>query len=331
MAKYKTYNYAQMGMMPVSLENQRRPGTLEFAIHELVKRRIDTSIFDRTYPNDATGCPAYDPKIWLQVIWLAYARGLLSSRKIEPAWRENSIVMALACEMVPDHSTIAAFIASMKDEVVSIFRAILLVCAEQDWLGGTHLALDGFKLPSNAAKEWSGTFDDLKPKKETLEAQVRGLLEEPEIAEKAGESACAEAYRAAQHKAHEQCKRLEKQAARIEAFWAANAPKRGKRGTARQSNVTDNDSAKRQTAHGVMQGSNGPAVVDAHAQVRVHAEAVGNGQDYGPVAPMVEGAKANLPAIGLPETYVEGKIRSAASHYHSEGKLQQCAEAKLDA
>lgn len=81
--------------------------------------------------------------------------------------------MSLACGTVPDPSTIAAFIASMKEELIAIFRDILLVCMEQELLGGTHFALDGLKLPSNAAKEWSGTFDDLKHKKEQLEAKVR--------------------------------------------------------------------------------------------------------------------------------------------------------------
>jgi len=102
-----------MVIIPVSLEKQLMPGTLEFAIHELIQRRIDTSIFDRTYHNDETGCSAYDPKILLKVVLLAYSRGILSSRKIEQACRENITFMALACGMVPDHSTVAAFISSM--------------------------------------------------------------------------------------------------------------------------------------------------------------------------------------------------------------------------
>ena len=42
MAKYKPYGYAQQVMIPVSLEGQLMPGTLEFAIHTLVETRIDT-------------------------------------------------------------------------------------------------------------------------------------------------------------------------------------------------------------------------------------------------------------------------------------------------
>ena len=37
MARYKRYDYKQSLMIPVSLEDQLMPGTLEFAIHTLVK------------------------------------------------------------------------------------------------------------------------------------------------------------------------------------------------------------------------------------------------------------------------------------------------------
>jgi len=49
MAKYKPYDYSQRVMVPVSLEEQLVPGTLEFAIHTLVETRIDMSIFDPRY------------------------------------------------------------------------------------------------------------------------------------------------------------------------------------------------------------------------------------------------------------------------------------------
>jgi hypothetical protein len=50
-------------MIPVALEEQLVPGTLEFAIHTLVERRMDMSVFDDNYQNDETGRSAYDPKI----------------------------------------------------------------------------------------------------------------------------------------------------------------------------------------------------------------------------------------------------------------------------
>ena len=74
MAKYKKYDYSQNLLIPVRLEEQLMPGTLEFAIHTLVETRMDTSVFDDNYRNDETGRWAYDPKILLKVILLAYSR-----------------------------------------------------------------------------------------------------------------------------------------------------------------------------------------------------------------------------------------------------------------
>jgi transposase len=93
MAKYKHYDYKQMVMLPISLEDQLSPGTLEFAIHTLVETRMDLSLFDDKYKNYETGCLAYDPEILLKIVLFAYSRGLTGSRKIEQACRENVVFM----------------------------------------------------------------------------------------------------------------------------------------------------------------------------------------------------------------------------------------------
>jgi hypothetical protein len=64
---------------------------------------------------------------------------------------------------------------------------------------------------------------------------------------------------ATQETVEEQSKRLEKQVALVEAVLAANEPKRGKRGQESQHHATDDDSAKMQTAHGILQGCKGQA------------------------------------------------------------------------
>jgi len=83
---------------------------------------------------------------------------LISSRQIERECSENVTFMAMSCGQQPDHSTIAAFVSSMKHEIVPLFRDVLLVCEEENLLGGTFFALDGCKVSSNASKEWSGTI-----------------------------------------------------------------------------------------------------------------------------------------------------------------------------
>jgi hypothetical protein len=66
MAKFKAYDYRQRVFLPVSLENQLMPGTLEFAIHTLVDQRLDMSIFAGKYHNDETGRTAYDPGAFVE-------------------------------------------------------------------------------------------------------------------------------------------------------------------------------------------------------------------------------------------------------------------------
>jgi len=93
---------------------------------------MDLSIFDDNYINDNTGRKAYNPKILLKAVLLAYSRGIISSRNIERACNENVAFMAMTCCQYPDHSTIAAFVSKAKDKILPLFRDVLLVCDQSD-------------------------------------------------------------------------------------------------------------------------------------------------------------------------------------------------------
>jgi len=134
MAKYKPSNEDQMVMLPISLQDQLVPGTLEHTINRLVDEHLNLSVFDERYKNDVTGAAAIHPKILLKVILLAYAKGMISSRQIERACHENILFIALSYGYAPDHSTIATFVSSMQSEISSIFSDILVVCDELELL-----------------------------------------------------------------------------------------------------------------------------------------------------------------------------------------------------
>ena len=331
MAKYKHYDYSQDVLIPVSLKDQLIPGTLEFAIHTLVETRMDTSIFEDRYSNDETGRLAYDPKILLKVILLGYARGLISSRKIESACRENVTFMALCCGQCPDHSTIASFVSSMKDGILPLFRDVLLVCEEENLLGGTVFALDGCKLPSNASRRKSGKVSDLERKKQNIEKRVEGLLKEQEEADKKDDDDEGGGRPSDRSNRQKQIESLQKQADRIEKFLRENGPKIGKQGREIKSNITDNDSAMMVGSHGAIQGYNGQALVDSKHQVIVHGEVFGEAQDHHLIPPILDGAKENMEAIGQSEDYFAGKTFTADSNYHDPTNLNKCDEEKLDA
>ena len=238
-----------------------------------------------------------------------YSRGLFTSRKIERACCENVTFMALSGNQRPDHSTIAAFVSSMKDQILALFCDILLVCEQEDLLGGTFFALDGLKLPSNASMQWSGKLSELSKKKQKLENKVKQLLEQQITADQDDNKQLSEGSNRVK-----QINKLKKQAERIERWLKENDAKIGAQGKELQSNVTDNESAKMKTSHGTIQGYNGQALVDGKHQVVMHAEAFGSGQDNQHLAPMVDGAKNNLEKIGQSQDYFEDKVFTADSN-----------------
>src|SRR5688572_6015259 len=322
MARYKTYDYAQTMLVAVSLAEQLEAGTLEHTIHYVVEKRLDLSGFDGEHSNDETGRPGYDPRVLLKVVLLGYARGMLSSRRLEAACQQNILFMALACGQRPDHSTIAEFVSGMGEErISSLFSQVLLVCEEEGLLGGTHLAIDGYKLSSNAAKEWSGTHADLRQKHAKLRELVRERMREHQHNDR---------QNAAPRQSVGRLKRLEQKAVRIERFLAQNTPRVGRMGKEVQSNVTDNDSAKMKSSHGIIQGYNANAMVDAKHQVIVHAQAFGEGDDGALAEPMLQGARANLGAAGCDSTIAEAVV-SADTGYFSNRNLEAFAAAKVDA
>jgi len=326
MANYKHYDYDQLILAPIDLEEQLIPGTLEYAIHFIVENRLDMSAFDSRYSNDDTGRKAINPKLLLKVILYGYSRGMLSSRSLEKACQTNTIFMALACGRTPDHSTIAGFVSTIDMAVEDLFTKVLMICHEEGLLGSTHFSLDGLKLSSNASKEWSGKFSDLQKKEEALRRKLREVIQEHRKADKKEKAKSENDKR----RLDERINRLKQKADHIDQFLSQNKPRIGSSGKEIQSNVTDNESAKLATSHGVVQGYNANAMVDAKRQIVVHAQAFGNGSDSTHVQPMLEGAKQRLKACGKKDP-LRGKQVSADTSYFSVENLEACESMKVDA
>jgi transposase len=322
MAKFKPLNENQLVMLPISLQDQLVPDTLEHTISELVDKHIDLSVFDARYNNDETGSAAIHPKILLKVILLGYARGMISSRQIERACQENIIFIALSYGYAPDHSTIASFISTMQSEIQTLFSNILLVCEGLGLLDGTHFSLDGVKLSANVSKEWSGTIDELKHKRDKLQEKLQRVIAEHKQADKQPEVVVE------RQKKRE--RRFQLQVERLNEFLKDTKPKQGSDGKEIQSNAVDNESVKMPSSHGVVQGYNAQALVDSKHQIILAAEAFAS-QDHENLKPMLDGAKKNLVAIGKEPTFFEGKELTADSNYHSLNSLTACKDEKLDA
>jgi transposase len=323
-ARYKKYDYGQMKLLPVSFERQILPGTFEHTLSWLIDEEFDLSVFESRYKNDETGAPAYDPAILLKIILLAYARGVTSSREIAGLCRENVVFMALSADTTPHFTTIADFVSSLENEIVPMYRDVLLVCDEMGLIGREMFAVDGVKMPSNASKEWSGTRADLAKKARKMEQALEYLVRRHRQADRAKEDP-------SMGKARErQVRTLRAAVKKVKGFLKDNDDKVGPSGGVRKSNLTDNESAKMKTAHGVIQGYAGVAVVDAKHQVVVHAQAFGEPQEHGLLVPMLEGTRQHFKHIAGRADVLKGGKVTADSGFHSEANAKYLFEQGID-
>jgi transposase len=318
MAHYKFID-TNPKFLPVDLARQLLPGTFEHAVNHLFDGAIDLSVFDARYHNDSTGAPAYPPALLLKVVLAAYAHGVISSRGIERLCREHVTFIALCGDQPPHFTTIAHFVSSMGDAIARVFAAVIAICDAEGLIGREMFAIDGVKIPSNASKRRSGKRTDFERQATKLEKTARDILErhratdalpvEPTLTEKV----------------QKRVQRLEKDAYEIRE-WLGKHPedRRGPKGTVRQSNRTDNESAKMATGKDVIQGYTGAAAVDARHQIVVEAQAHGTGSEQEVLLPIVDAMRAR-------ELFTPQSLLTADAGYHSEANLAGLAERKVDA
>ncbi len=310
MARYKPYDLNQTKMIPLSYADQVVEGSFEHALNEIVEEHLDLTVFDQRYANDATGRPAYDPRILLKVVLYGYYKGIISSRALAEACRRNVVFMALSADTHPHFTTLAGFVSELHREIVDLFRDVLLYASELGLIGKEHFAVDGCKLPSNASKRWSGTHRELEEKQKKLERVAERIVErhrERDEQEKDGASA-------------KNAKKLEgyqRKVKQIKAFLEQGKKKEGPTGNEQKSNITDPESAKMTSSRGVLQGYNGLAVVDDRAQIVVHAEAQGSGYEAHLLVPLLEETRKTFGIVEPgKDVFATAKV-TADSGFHS--------------
>ena len=316
MARYK-YIDTNPRFLAVDLARQLLPGSFEHALNHLLDHEIDLSSFDTRFCNDDTGAAAYPPAMLLKVVLFAYSQGIVSSRGIERACREHVTFIALCGDSGPHFTTLANFVSTLGDDIARMFAAVLAICDRQGLIGREMFAIDGVKLPSNAAKSRSGTRSDFERQATKLEAAAKtmlarhreedSLLVEPDLRAKDAK----------------RIKRLEHDAAQLRG-WLTEHPedRRGPKGSIRKSNRTDNESAKMATAKGVIQGYTGVAAVDGKHQIIVEAQAHGTGSEQELLVPVVKAMQGILTA----DTLI-----TADAGYHSEANLKALDELNVKA
>lgn len=323
MARYK-YIDTTPRFLPVDLARQLIPGTLDHAVNHLLEGPIDLSAFDARFRNDEGGAPAYPPAMLLKVILIAYAHGVISSRGIERLCQEHVTFIVLSGDRAPHFTTIAHFVSTLGEDIARVFAAVIAICDAEGLIGREMFAIDGVKLPSNAAKQRSGSRADFERQATKLEATVQQILARHRAADALSvEPTLAE-------KDQKRVEQLERDALEIREWLVRNpTDRRGPTGGARQSNRTDNESAKMATGKGVIQGYTGVVAVDAKAQIIVEAQAHGTGSEQEALLPMVDALRAQET---MHETLLTPtSLVTADAGYHSEANLVALAARHVNA
>ena len=109
---------------------------------------------DAKFKNDEIGASAYDPRVMLKIVLLAYSQGLISSRVIEQTCQRNVQFIAISGDSQPSNAHIAKFVCSLSDQIKPLFSQVLMTCDAQGLIGRGMFAIDGVKLPT---KYWPCT------------------------------------------------------------------------------------------------------------------------------------------------------------------------------
>lgn len=292
MGRYKPVDQ-DLRFVAVSPAKQVVPGSFEHALTLLIDQDIKLEAFEARFKNDEVGAPAYCPAVLLKIVLLAYSKGVVRSRDIAALCRDNVLFNAVSGDSRPHFTTIAKFVSSQQAAIIDLFGRVLVICNRHGLIGRAMFAIDGVKLPSNASKEKSGCRADFEHEAAKMEAAVAKILEQHRSADAAGE----EGEMALSAQVQRRLERLQREAAQIRA-WLSEHPddRKGPSNHVRQSNRSDNESAKMSTSKGVMQGYTAVAVVDETHQVIVEAQAHGVGQEQELLVPVVNALQGQLRA-----------------------------------
>ncbi len=320
MPKFIPYDPNQSKMVVINYADQLQAGSFEFAINHIIDHKLDLTIFYPRYQNDEGGRPAYDPAILLKIILFAYSKGITSSREIQWCCETNIIFKALSCDTVPHYTTLASFVSGRSEEIGILFEQVLLICDEQGLLGKELFALDGCKMSSNAAKEWSGTFKELEQKRDKLQRQNEYNIKEHK---KRDNTESREDERL--QRRQQTIETLNKAHDKIDRFLKSASPRMGQGKIQKEvkSNITDNESAKMTTSKGTIQGYNGIATADKKHQIIVDAQAFGQGQEHHTLQPVLNTVFERFKRLGMA---LNDPIITADTGYANEANMKYLHE-----
>jgi transposase len=142
----------QAFLMPPSLREWLPEDHLAWFVIEAVEE-MELDEFYADYREDGHGRAAYEPSMMVALVLYAYATKQRSSRAIERHCRQDIGYRVISANRVPDHATIARFLARHEAALAGLFGSVLALCARAGLVSTGVVAIDGTKLYANASRE----------------------------------------------------------------------------------------------------------------------------------------------------------------------------------
>jgi transposase len=183
MALFRTINRDTDFLLPPSVQDWLPEAHLARYVATVVEE-LNLSEIERAYAG--RGSDAYHPAMLLSLLIYGYATGTFSSRKIERATYDSLAFRYLACNLHPDHDTLATFRRRFGKQFESAFIQVLQVARENQLSNFGTVSLDGTKIHANASRHSALSYAHATQLEEQLKAEVQELFA---LAEAADQSA----------------------------------------------------------------------------------------------------------------------------------------------
>lgn len=273
--------------------------------------RADWQALGIALEGDALGAPAYAAPVLLSAWLYGFMTGLRSSRKLEAACREQVPYLWLTGCQQPDHNTLWRFYQEHRQGLRTLLRRTVRTAVRAGLVDWAVQAVDGTKIPGNAAK--GRTYDA---------AGLRRLLERTEAAIadlEAQNTTGGEATVPRLPQALAQAKALR---ARVQEALADVTAEEGPTWV----NLTDGQARLMKSRQGIVPGYNAqamssrlaPSVAGRTGLLITAAEVVTAADDHAQLVPMLEAAAE--------ATGQAAAVTVADAGYHSGSNLVASAE-----
>src|SRR5450759_8404 len=171
--KFKKPDYEATLKAPIILEEALPANHLARFVVDIISQ-LDLSKIYAGYAEQ--GGEAIAPEALLGLLFLGYATGLFSSRKLEKATYENLGARYVAAGLHPDHDTIANFRKTFLPDLQGVFVQVLLLAKMAGILKMGNLSLDGSKIHADASKSHAVSYKRLLEIETQLKAEVAQLF-----------------------------------------------------------------------------------------------------------------------------------------------------------